>query len=486
MKKTPSLPANKTAALRLSAEAELRESNTIQERQAKAQRSTRRNASVSSHTEADTERLVHELQVHQVELEMQNTNLQESRDRTEVLLEKYTDLYDFAPVGYFSLDEKGRILEANLTGASFLGVNRAQLISRSFPLFVNPSSRSFFQAFLKQVFAGAGKQICEVNLRKEDGSLFWGSFHGSIAATASGRRECCRVAVMDITVRRQAEEVHRRAEALAGVNRELKEEIVQRQAAEETLRAKTQYQRQLLEQSDLMQEQFRQLSRQVISTQEDERKRISRELHDVIAQTLTGINLRLAGLKKEALANPKSLDRNIARTQRLVENSVEIVHQFARELRPPVLDDLGLIPALHSFMKHFTERTGIRAYLTAFAAVEKLNAVKRTVLFRVAQEALTNVARHAKASRVDLTIQELGDCVSMKVKDDGKSFNVEHTLQANGGKRLGLLGMRERLEMIGGNFGVESTSGQGTTIEARLPLEKNRSSRKWASAKTNL
>ena len=157
----------------------------------------------------------------------------------------------------------------------------------------------------------------------------------------------------------------------------------------------------MLEQSDRLQEQLRQLSRQILSAQEDERKKISRELHDVIAQTLTGINVRLAALKKEAAINTKGLDRNIARTQRLVEKSVNIVHQFARELRPAVLDDLGLIPALHSFVKLFSKRTRIHVHLKVFAGVEQLDIAKRTVLFRVAQEALTNVSRHAHASRVE-------------------------------------------------------------------------------------
>ena len=128
----------------------------------------------------------------------------------------------------------------------------------------------------------------------------------------------------------------------------------------------------MLEQSDHLQEQLRRLSRQILSAQEEERKKISRELHDVIAQTLTGINVRLATLKKEAAVNTKGLDRNIARTQRLVEKSVNIVHRFARELRPAVLDDLGLIPALHSFMKSFREQTGIQVSLTAFAGVEQV------------------------------------------------------------------------------------------------------------------
>ena len=268
--------------------------------------------------------------------------------------------------------------------------------------------------------------------------------------------------------------LRRRTTELAATNRNLKREIARRQAGEESLKKGEEHYRQLLEQSQHMQEQLRLLSRQLLSVQEEERKKISRELHDEIAQTLTGINIRLAALKIEATVNTKGLQEKISSTQRLVEKSVDIVHRFARELRPAVLDDLGLIPALHSFLKSFTTRTGVRAGLTAFAAVERLDTAKRTVLFRVTQEALSNVARHAQASRVEVSIQKLPDCICMKIKDDGKSFNVERTLHANGGKRLGLLGMRERLEMVGGKFGVESSPGKGTTVQAQIPLGKVR------------
>jgi signal transduction histidine kinase len=257
---------------------------------------------------------------------------------------------------------------------------------------------------------------------------------------------------------------------LTASNRQLQQEIVQRKSVEESLRKSEHHYSELLEQSRHMQEQLRLLSRQLLSAQEEERKMISRELHDQIAQTLTGINIRLAALKTESTLNTKGLQKKITSTQRLVEKSVDIVHRFARELRPTVLDDLGLIPALHAFMKSFAKRTGVRAQLTAFAAVERLDAAKRTVLFRIAQEALNNVARHAHASRVEVSIQKLRGCVCMKIKDDGKSFNVERTLHADGRKRLGLLGMRERLEMVGGKFVVESSPGKGTTITAQLPL----------------
>ncbi len=268
------------------------------------------------------------------------------------------------------------------------------------------------------------------------------------------------------------ETLSQRTVALAASNRDLHQEIIQRKAVEAALKKSERHFAQLLAQSHHLQEQLRRLSRQILSAQEEERKEISRELHDVIAQTLTGINVRLAALKKEAAHNTQGLNRNIARTQRLVEKSVDIVHQFARQLRPAVLDDLGLIPALHSFLKNFTARTGVRAHLTAFAGVEQLDTARRTVLFRVAQEALNNVARHAQASRVEVSIQKLPDCISMKIHDNGKSFEVEKVLQGKGGKRLGLLGMRERMEMVGGHFSVASVAGAGTTVTAQIPSGK--------------
>lgn len=265
---------------------------------------------------------------------------------------------------------------------------------------------------------------------------------------------------------------------LAASNQQLSKEIVHRKQVEASLKTSERHYLSSLEKSNLLKEQLRGLSRQILTAQEEERKKISRELHDVIAQALMGINVRLAALKAEAGINSKGLDRNIARTQRMVTKSANIVHQFARELRPTALDDLGLIPALHSFMKSFTTRTGVRSHLTAFAGVEKLNAAQRTVLYRVAQEALTNVARHARASRVEVTIRKEGKSVHMEVIDDGKSFHVHPVLLARGSKRLGLLGMRERIEMVGGSFQIESVPGKGTTIIAIIPVTKA-TGRKW-------
>jgi PAS domain S-box-containing protein len=419
---------------------------------------------------ADTQRLFHELQVHQVELEMQNTELRQTRDELESALENYTDLYDFAPVGYFTLAPNGAIELVNLTGASLVGIERSGLVGRSFGLLVAAEFRPAFNSFLQQVFASPNKQSRDFPLLRPGPP----TRTVNIEAQRLLHRPECRAVVVDITERKRSEEAQHRIEVLAASNRKLEQEIVRRQVVEEALKKSKQHQNQLLIQSQDMQRQLRGLSHQILSAQEEERKRLSRELHDEIAQILVGINVHLSALIQDAAGNPRGLRKKIARTQRLVEKSVNTVHQFARELRPAVLDDLGLIPALHTFLKNFTARTGIRTRLTAFARVEQLDMARRTMLFRVAQEALTNVARYAQASRVDVSIRQRSNGVGLTIKDDGKSFQVERVLRGRGSKRLGLLGMRERVEMLGGHFEIESRPGLGTTIQVQVPPDKTR------------
>ncbi len=587
--------SNDPAELRRRAEARLRDQRKGQ--RSKAGDQPRKGS--GSRSEADTARMLHELEVHQIELEMQNAELQKARDEMEMVLERYTDLYNFAPVGYFSIDVEGLILEVNLTGAVLLGVERSRLIRLRLERFVAPASRTIFRTFLEKVFAGSKDQGCEALLLKAGGGTFWASFRATAAIALEGTRQWCRVAVSDIAVRKQAEEVLRQNEAmfsaliaqapigvyvvddrmcmqqvnpialsvfrkvqpligrdfseiihfiwprrvadqvverfrhtlktgepyqssnfaerrrdigakeiyewqiqrvtlpagvhgvvcfftniterkraeqaqrrlavLAASNQKLELEIIRRQAVEEALQKNEQHQIQLSEQA-------RHLSHQILHAQEEERKRISRELHDEIAQTLVGINVHLAALAQQVGDSPKGLQQKIARTQQLVEKSVDVVHLFARELRPAALDDLGLIPALHAFMKEFTKRTGIHIRFTTFTSgrIKQLNNAMRTVFYRVTQEALNNVARHAQASVVEVNIKKLPNAICLKIKDDGKSFQVQRVIHSKRNTRLGLLGMRERLEMVGGKFVIESSPGQGTTVQAQIPLGNGR------------
>lgn len=264
----------------------------------------------------------------------------------------------------------------------------------------------------------------------------------------------------------------------AGVTRfdelllQCRSESTKRKEVEAALKKSEKHHMLLLNQSRQMQEHLRHLTRKILTAQEDERREISRELHDEIAQTLTGINVQLANLKREAVVNTKGLKGKISGTQRLVQKSVKIVHRFARQLRPALLDDLGLIPALNSFINGMQERTKIPIKLITFPELQELDVRKRTVFYRVAQEALTNVIRHAEAKAVQVTFEKLKTSVVMEIKDNGKSFNVEYVLLAKGKKHLGVLGMRERVEMVGGTFKIESSAGQGTSVSADIPVTR--------------
>ncbi len=668
-----------------------------------------------------SQRLIHEFQVYQVELEMQNAELQEARDRMESLLEKYTDLYDFSPGGYFTLSADGCIQLVNLTGARIAGRERSRLAGQSFVELVSAELRPAFLVFLKQVFAIETKQAAEFTLvhrgqpprsvsieaqRSPTGRecsavvvditernlavekvrvseiryrrLFEAAHDGVLLLDPSTRKitdanpfmttllgyphaqlvgkelfeigllkdedasqemfqklkrahqvryedlpleskdgrhqevevvanlyqennqaviqcnirditerkkveavlrrnEVLFAALIDqapmgvyvvdtrfhlqqvnstalplfsrispllgrdfaeiihtlwpkkvadqaearfrhtlmtgepyqspefaerrrdtglkevyewqiqrvtlpagefgvvcffnnITERKKAEETQRRLDVMAATNRKLELEIVHRRMVETSLKQSEQELSRLLKQ-------LRLLSRKILLTQEEERKRISRELHDVIAQTLVGINVSLATLAVRGSGDPQALQKSIRRTQRQVEESVDIVHRFAAELRPMVLDNLGLTPALEAFMKNFMETTGVRVNLEVFAGIEQVDEVKRTALYRVVQESLTNVARHARASRAKVIIQRMNDGgLLMEISDDGCGFVVKAGAAVKATKRLGLLGMKERIEMIGGSFALESSPGRSTIVRVVLPPDKTQTS----------
>ncbi len=257
---------------------------------------------------------------------------------------------------------------------------------------------------------------------------------------------------------------------LADINLELKNEIGERKRTERALRESERHYRQLFDQASLMQDNLRRLSNEILHVQEEERKRISRELHDEVGQSLTAVSVNLAVLK---VASPASVMfvRKLADTQQIIEQTMEAVHRFARELRPAMLDELGLVPALRSLLKNVAGRSGLQVRLRADAIAEKLSDEQKTVLFRVAQESLTNVTRHAQARSVEVTLCKQKDGLRMEVRDDGRSFRDDLQDTARGRRRLGLLGMRERVHLIGGQFAVKPNPGKGTSVRVEIPFE---------------
>lgn len=406
---------------------------------------------------------------HFVSVQRDITERKQVEDRMRVSEVRYRRLFEAAHDGVLLLDPGTRkITDANPFMTTLLGYTRDQLVGMELFEIGLLKDEAASQQMFERLKQDRQVRYEDLPLESQEGD------HQEVEVVANVYDEdghsVIQCNIRDITARKQAEAAQHRLDVLTASNEKLEQAIIQRQTTETALRQSEQHQKQLLEQSQEMQEQLRQLSREVLQAQEDERKRISRELHDVIAQTLSGINMRLALLQSGAGASTKDLQEKITQTQHLVAQSVDTVHRFARDLRPAILDDLGLIPALRSHLKDFTQQSGILVALQAQADIEELDSAGRTVLYRVTQEALTNVVRHAKASRVEMKIQKFSGIISLEIKDDGQGFEADGKSCASKNNRLGLLGMRERVEMIGGTFNIDSMPGGPTTIRVEIPV----------------
>ena len=211
-------------------------------------------------------------------------------------------------------------------------------------------------------------------------------------------------------------------------------------------------------------QELRNLSARLVETQENERKNISRELHDAVGQSMSAVQFELHDLGVALAAYPEPLQTRVDRIRELVESSVAMVRNMALLLRPSMLDDLGLAAALEWQANQVTRSTGVRIRLAADALPEELPEEHKICVFRIVQEALNNVCRHARASSVQITLLATEGRISVVIRDDGRGFRSPRT----GG--LGLIGMHERADSLGGTLTVNSEPGQGTAIEVTLPL----------------
>jgi signal transduction histidine kinase len=214
---------------------------------------------------------------------------------------------------------------------------------------------------------------------------------------------------------------------------------------------------------DLSERVARDTVRRVVEAQELERRRLARELHDETGQALTSILLGLKAIR--AAPGDVESERAEAAVRDLVVQALQDVRALAVELRPSALDDFGLVPALERLAATFEERSGIRTAVESSLGDERLPAEVETVLYRLVQEALTNVAKHAEAGRVSIVLTRRPGGVSAVVEDDGRGFEAGETRD----DALGLVGMRERLALLGGTLAIESATGEGTALVAYVP-----------------
>ena len=219
--------------------------------------------------------------------------------------------------------------------------------------------------------------------------------------------------------------------------------------------------------------QVRNLSGGLIQAQEDERQRIARELHDDTGQVLTLLLIRLKLL--ESNPGAEAVQPQIEELRGLIASAIDQVRRLALNLRPPTIDQLGLLPALRSLVATFTESTGLHVTLEAPRQPITLTRERTLAVYRIVQEALTNAAKHAGAQNISVTVRREGDWLVAMVRDDGRGFTTEaftrRRQQPTSGAGVGLFGMEERARLAGGTLAVQSAPGRGASVTLRAPLE---------------
>lgn len=210
----------------------------------------------------------------------------------------------------------------------------------------------------------------------------------------------------------------------------------------------------------------------IIRAQEEERKRVAREIHDGPAQSMANIVMRAEFCIKLLEKNPPKVQQELFSLIDLVRSSLQDVRKIIFDLRPMVLDDLGLIPALKRYTEQYNEDYGIYVELIVFGRERRFDSSLEVALFRVIQESLANIKKHAKAKQVVIKIEFVTDKVNVVIRDNGCGFDIEQVLAEKNQKGFGLLGMRERIQLIKGKITIKSTTGQGTEICLSVPCSQ--------------
>ncbi|MTI82209.1 MAG: histidine kinase [Firmicutes bacterium] len=216
-------------------------------------------------------------------------------------------------------------------------------------------------------------------------------------------------------------------------------------------------------------QQMQALGLSIIKAQEEERKRVAREIHDGPAQSMANIVMRAEFCLKLLDKNPNAVGEELLSLMELVRQSLTDVRKIIFDLRPMVLDDLGLVPALKRYIEHYTKDNGVHVETTVLGSERRLDSSLEVALFRVIQESLTNINKHAKANQVVIKIEFTADKINVIIRDNGKGFDKETVLAEKREDGFGLLGMRERIQLLKGYFKIKTAPGQGTEIILSVP-----------------
>ncbi len=359
--------------------------------------------------------LVHELEVHQVELEMQNEELRLAHVGLASARDRFIDLYDFAPIGYFTLDDKGLVREANLTGAKMLGIDRQALLGRGFSRFVAPTQTYLWHRQLRQAMQMQETLQLELDLVRDDGETFSGQLDCLSVAQPDGP-SVLRVTLTDITPRKLAE--------------------TDRRIANDTLDAR-----------------------------EAERRHVSRELHEELGQRLSALKMELGSLDRKAESHDYA--QRIAAILASLDEAVADVRRIAIGLRPPMLDDLGLSAAIEWVAHDTSRRLGLDIRVDLQEIDPAPDERVAIAIYRMAQDLLHHVAQHAKGCATTISLTREPDNLALSL-----SCETGDTASAESAAAIAALTqtLRDRAHMLGGALVISDWGEQQPFITARIPL----------------
>lgn len=364
---------------------------------------------------------IHELQVYQIELEMQNEELLHTQIQLENAKKCYSDLYDMAPVGYCTLSEEGLILKANLAASNLFSQERNKLISQPISNFIFKEDQDIYYLFIKNL--SKQSQSCELRMVDDKGKQFW--VYIVVTSEKSDNGEFIyRLIINDITQHKEKEDLERS-------NSEL-----------------------------------RAFSRHLDAVREEERKFIAREIHDELGQLITALKIDLIWFKNKLASDSNLLNNKIKDMVTLTDLCIKSIRKISENLRPFLLDDLGLEAAMQSHANKYIKSMNIIYHLNFKLDEKILSKALGIVLFRIYQEALTNIIRYAQASKIIIDIAQKNKEIIMNIEDNGIGITTE---DINNPKSFGLQGMKERLSPWQGKINIIGVKGKGTKVHISIP-----------------
>jgi PAS domain S-box-containing protein len=339
---------------------------------------------------------------------------------------RVSDILDALPFYVLLLDEHHQILQANSAVREQLGLKPEAIVGKYCPKVIHGLDEPWYACPLEEAVE-KGKAVEREAVDRASGRWIRSAVYPTRSFTPDGRRIYFHT-VSDITDAKQVED---------------------------QLRASR--------------EQLRELSRYLESVREEERTRMAREIHDELGQTLTALKIDLSWLTRRLPHEEELLLKKTESMYELVDGAIQTVKRISTELRPGALDDLGLADAIEWQTQEFGKRTDIKSKFSASPEGIVLDRDRSTAVFRICQEALTNIARHAHATRVTASLKKGPRSVSLKIRDNGTGIEESQILDP---RAFGLIGMRERARFWGGEVKISSAPGKGTLVALRIPLAR--------------